>query len=169
MGLLTIRTVLYYWNLQGPPGYKGLSVSPISPWIPKGRFKQPLSRGVRERRNKGKAVESVAESWLLPPQGIHTTIWYTSELFYRNWGSHPGGGLTSDWAQAYRPQTGWNQLITEIPGMLPCYLTSNQSEEGHTPCSPPPKLAFKNSSLKPTGECRSFEDELPILLAWPLQ
>ena len=31
--------------------------------------------------------------------------------------------------QAHTPQTGWNQKV-EISEILPCYLTTNQSEEG---------------------------------------
>ena len=60
--------------------------------------------------------------------------------------------------------------MIEIPKTLPCYLTVNQSENyaqaDHVPCDPLPHTVFKNPSLKALGEFRSFENELPVLLAW---
>lgn len=50
----------------------------------------------------------------------------------------------------------------------PCYLTISQSENcagaGHTPCQSLPHLAFKTPSLKPIGEFRFFELQLPGLM-----
>lgn len=48
--------------------------------------------------------------------------------------------------------------------LTPDYITTSQSEEG--PRNLLPHLVFKNLSLKATGEFRSFEHELPGLLAW---
>lgn len=66
---------------------------------------------------------------------------------------------------------GTRRLRTEIPGAPPCTLPTNQSEEGHTPCSPPlpPILPLKTLPGKPVGSFRAFEHEQPALLAWPLQ
>ena len=50
-------------------------------------------------------------------------------------------------------------LVAEVPWPLSSYLTTNQSEDSHTSCSPPAKFAFENSSLKHHGEFRSFEHE----------
>ena len=58
--------------------------------------------------------------------------------------------------------------MIDIPGTPYYYLTTNQSDEGFTPCSPPPKfqiLPIKTSSLKPIGEFESFEHKPPVLLA----
>ena len=73
---------------------------------------------------------------------------------------------------APRP-TGAQGSILLAPVTPPCYLTTNQSGNGaqadHAPLTPLPYLAFKNASLKPIMEFRSFEHEPPVLLAWPLQ
>ena len=46
---------------------------------------------------------------------------------------------------------GTRRLMIGIPGIPPCYLTTNQSEESHVPCSPSPNVAFKNSSTRGRG------------------
>ena len=60
--------------------------------------------------------------------------------------------------------------MIEIPETLPHYLTVNQAENyaqaDHVPYDPLPHTVFKNPSLKALGEFRSFENELPVLLAW---
>ena len=38
-------------------------------------------------------------------------------------------------ATKHRPQTGWNQEV-EIPETSPCYLTTNQLEEGQASYDP---------------------------------
>lgn len=46
-------------------------------------------------------------------------------------------------------------------------LAHLQLEESHASCSPHPNVAFKNPFLKAIGEFKSFEHEMPILLASP--
>ena len=75
--------------------------------------------------------------------------------------------VTSSWAQVCGPQASWNQKaenrFLEHPLLLP-----QQSEESHTPYSPPPgNFAFKNSPLKPITETGIIECKPPILLAQP--
>ena len=130
------------WNRSGPcgahPGYKILCV-PVSflweksfslldlPWVPKGRFKQLLIRRVKECRNKG-----------------YIEIWHRSLSSSTGTGAPPRGGW---WLQAeYKHRdprlVGTTRLMMEIPGAPSGFLPTNQSEEGHTPGSPPPKFCL---------------------------
>ena len=54
----------------------------------------------------------------------------------------------------------------KIPKALPCYLTTDQSEESSQAATLTPNAAFKNPSLKAMREFRSFEYKMLILLAW---
>ena len=54
----------------------------------------------------------------------------------------------------------------EFAGALPCYLTTNQSEEKCIPCSPHPRFCCKNFSLKAIREFGVIEHRPSILPAW---
>ena len=56
------------------------------------------------------------------------------------------------------------RLRTEILGTPSCYATTNESKEGHTPCGPHSKFAFKYSSLKHIGEFSLLSMSGPLSL-----
>ena len=59
--------------------------------------------------------------------------------------------------------------MIKIPETLPCYLTTNQSEESHAPGNPTPNVAFKYASLKTIWQFAFSEQEPLVLLACCLQ
>lgn len=100
---------------------------------------------------------------LVPPQGMYRTILSYLQVLLQELSPPPH---VEDEHKHMDPRlVGTRKLMIEIPGIPPSYLTTNQSEEGHTPCSTSPKFALKHSTLKPMGEFGPFEHELPILLA----
>lgn len=56
------------------------------------------------------------------------------------------------------------RLRTEILRTPSCYVTTNESKEGHTPCGPHSKFAFKYSSLKHIGEFSLLSMSGPLSL-----
>ena len=140
----------------------------------KGHFKQLLTRRVRECRNKGKAVQKQqcrdgAGSWFLLrgyTEQSDTYLWVLlQELSPRT--EMEEGNLrlsTGVWNPHWLEPEGW---WLRFPNTT--LLPPNQSirRRSHNPADLPASFAYKNSSLKPTGEFGSFEHEPPILLAWP--
>ena len=61
------------------------------------------------------------------------------------------------------------RLITEVPETPPCYLPTNQSEKGHTLCSPPPEiLPMKTVPKIPLGNSEVLSISCLRLLVWYL-
>ena len=106
---------------------------------------------------------------LVPPEGIWITIWCISLSHSKETKTPPHPPrwrmVTTCWLQAWRPQTGWNQKV-EIPQTSPPTNQKKVHELIMHPMTLTPNNYFKNPCLKATGEFRSFEHELPILLAW---
>ena len=109
------------------------------------RSTELILRGVRKCRRKQQCREA-AWCWLL--RGVlwrsDSRLWVLQDLrppARRGW-----------WLQAeHKPAdprlVGSRRPMAEIPETPPCYLTTTQSEEGHTRCSPPPA---------PTSACKRF-------------
>ena len=114
---------------------------------------QPATNEGSEGIQKEKRVTLWGLVLLVGGRAVLKSLLQISEFFCRNQDPHPGRG----WAQA---QGGWNQrLMVEIPRRPSCYLTANQSEEGHTPAALSPNVApIKASSLE---HIWSFEQAPP--------
>ena len=119
----------------------------------KGRFKQLLireRRGCRNKealsRNKSVALGQDSDS---SSRNTQNNIF---ELFCRTKASiHPGGG--------------WQlQAEHKAAGALPCYVTTNHSEESHT-LQPSPQILLIKTSPNTMAESRGFKHEPPTLLA----
>ena len=81
----------------------------------------------REYRNERGTIKKLQGRVLVPPQGIYTTISLSS----------------SAGAKAPTQVEDSNlRLSTRFPGAVPCYLTTNQSEESHLLCSHHPKFCL---------------------------
>ena len=122
-------------------------------WAPKGRFSYQLGK-CRKRH------------FLVPPVGMCIPIWYVSLSSYTATKAVTQvEDVASGWAQRQGPQPGWNQKADDWD---PCYLTTKQSEEGYTPCSPPPQiLSIKTSSLNPSGISSLLSMSYPFSLLGP--
>ena len=135
------------------------------PWIAKGRFKQLLIREGRKCRKK---------PWCRMGQGPPSPLWgYTQQSDTYLWILWPlprRRMVTSVWAQAQGPQTGWNHKADDWDSWNTNPLPHHQPlrRKSHTLQPSPPNFFYKSSSLKTTGEFRLSEHDLPIFLAWPL-
>ena len=113
------------------------------------------------KKQRKSSQETILQCWgrvLVPPQGTYITVSLSSSARTKA-PTHVEGGN-----YMLRPQTGWNLKADDWDSWT-CYLTTNQSEESHTPWSSHLKSAYKNSSLKPLGDFGSFEHEPPLFLA----
>ena len=81
---------------------------------------------------------------LVPPQGIYITIWCTT----LSWTEETKTSTHAEDAKHEHTDprlAGTGRVMIKIPKTSLCYLTTNQSEESHAPCSPHPKCCYQGA------------------------